>query len=232
MTRHGKKYRAVKTQVAVEKQYDLKEAVEFLQRHKRTTFDETAELAFRLGVDPTQSDQNVRGTVSLPHGTGKKVRVLVFATGPAADAATAAGAEYVGFEDLVAKVQGGWTDFDVAVATAETMKEVRKLGKVLGPRGLMPNPKTGTVTEDTAAAVKLCKAGRVEFRMDRHGNAMVPFGKLSFTAEALVDNGKAVIHAIQAARPAAAKGTYIKRATVTSTMGPGLHIQIKESAAT
>ena len=231
MTQHGKKYRAVKAQVKVEKLYDLKEAVEFLQKNKRASFDETAEIAFRLGVDPTQSDQNVRGTVALPNGTGKKVRVLVFAVGPAADAATAAGAEYVGFEELVAKVQGGWTDFDVAVATAETMKEVRKLGKVLGPRGLMPNPKTGTVTEDTAAAVKLCKAGRVEFRMDRHGNVMVPFGKLSFAADALVENGKAVIHAVQAARPPAAKGLYIKRATVTSTMGPGLHIQIKETAA-
>jgi len=231
MTRHGKQYRAVKAQVAPDRLYDLPEALEFLQRHKRATFDETAELAIRLGVDPTQSDQNVRGTVSLPHGTGKKVRVLVFATGAAADAAKAAGAEHVGFEDLVAKVQGGWTDFDVAVATAETMKAVRKLGKVLGPRGLMPNPKTGTVTEDTAAAVKVCKAGRVEFRMDRHGNVMVPFGKLSFETAALAENGRAVIHAIQAARPAAAKGQYIRRATVTSTMGPGLHIQIKEAAA-
>ena len=231
MSTHGKKYTTVKAKVAVEKSYDLKDAVTFLQANKFAKFDETAELAFRLGVDPTQSDQNVRGTVMLPNGSGKKVRVLVFATGAAADAAKAAGADYVGYEDLVAKVQGGWADFDVAVATNETMKEVRKLGKVLGPRGLMPNPKTGTVSEDTAAAVKLCKAGRVEYRMDRNGNVMVPFGKLSFTTDALVENAKAVIAAVQAARPAAAKGIYIKRATVSSTMGPGLHIQIKEAVA-
>ena len=230
MSTHGKKYTAVKAKVAVEKVYDLKDAIAFLQTNKMAKFDETAELAFRLGVDPTQSDQNVRGTVVLPNGSGKKVRVLVFATGAAADAAKAAGADFVGYEDLVAKVQGGWADFDVAVATNETMKEVRKLGKVLGPRGLMPNPKTGTVTEDTAAAVKVCKAGRVEYRMDRNGNVMVPFGKLSFTIDALVENGKTVIAAVQAARPAAAKGIYIKRATVSSTMGPGLHIQIKEAA--
>jgi large subunit ribosomal protein L1 len=230
MSTHGKKYTAVKAKVSAEKVYDLKDAVVFLQTNKTAKFDETAELAFRLGVDPTQSDQNVRGTVVLPNGSGKKVRVLVFATGAAADAAKAAGAEHVGYEDLVAKVAGGWADFDVAVATNETMKEVRKLGKVLGPRGLMPNPKTGTVTEDTAAAVKVCKAGRVEYRMDRNGNVMVPFGKLSFTTDALVENGKAVIAAVQAARPAAAKGIYIKRATVSSTMGPGLHIQIKEVA--
>ena len=231
MSTHGKKYKAAKAKVAVEKSYDLKDAIAFLQANKFAKFDETAELAFRLGVDPTQSDQNVRGTVMLPNGSGKKVRVLVFATGAAADAAKAAGADYVGYEDLVAKVQGGWADFDVAVATNETMKEVRKLGKVLGPRGLMPNPKTGTVSEDTAAAVKLCKAGRVEYRMDRNGNVMVPFGKLSFTTDALVENAKAVIAAVQAARPAAAKGIYIKRATVSSTMGPGLHIQIKEAVA-
>jgi len=230
MTTHGKKYRQAKAKVTPEKTYDLKDAIAFLQTNKFAKFDETAELAFRLGVDPTQSDQNVRGTVALPNGSGKKVRVLVFATGPAADAAKAAGADFVGYEDFVAKVQGGWADFDVAVATNETMKEVRKLGKVLGPRGLMPNPKTGTVTEDTAAAVKACKAGRVEYRMDRNGNVMVPFGKLSFTIEALLENAKSVITAVQAARPASAKGIYIKRATVSSTMGPGLHIQIKEAA--
>lgn len=230
MTTHGKKYRQVKAKVQPEKTYDLKDAIAFLQANKFAKFDETTELAFRLGVDPTQSDQNVRGTVVLPNGSGKKVRVLVFATGPAADAAKAAGADFVGYEDLVAKVQGGWADFDVAVATNETMKEVRKLGKVLGPRGLMPNPKTGTVTEDTAAAVKVCKAGRVEYRMDRNGNVMVPVGKLSFTLEALIENAKAVIAAVQAARPASAKGIYIKRATVSSTMGPGLHILIKEAA--
>jgi len=231
MAQHGKKYRQVKEQVESETAYNLESAVDFLKQNGRAKFDETAEIAFRLGVDPTKSDQAVRGTVALPHGTGKKIRVLVFAKGPAADAATEAGAEHVGFEDLVKKVQGGWTDFDVAVATPEAMKEVRKLGKVLGPRGLMPNPKTGTVTDDTATAVKQCKAGRVEFRMDRHGNLMVPFGKLSFTKEALVENCKAVITAINAAKPAAARGIYIKRCTLSSTMGPGLHIDLKEVAA-
>ena len=231
MAKHGKKYTAVAKQVERAKTYDLEAAIQFLKEHKLAKFDETVEIAFRLGVDPTQSDQMVRGTVSLPHGTGKKIRVLVFATGPQADAARAAGADHVGFEDLIQKVQGGWTDVDVMVATPETMKEVRKLGKVLGPRGLMPNPKTGTVTEDTASAVKQVKAGRVEYRMDKNGNIGVPFGKLSFAMNALVENCHAVIDAIQHARPAAAKGTYIKRATVSSTMGPGLHVAIRSVTA-
>ena len=231
MAQHGKKYRQVKEKVSAETTYELAKAIEFLKSNVYSKFDETMEIAFRLGVDPTQSDQAVRGTVSLPHGTGKKVRVLVFAKGPAADAASAAGAEAVGFEDMIAKVQSGWTDFDVAVATPDAMKEVRKLGKVLGPRGLMPNPKTGTVTDDTAAAVKLCKAGRVEFRMDKNGNVMVPFGKISFKLEDLVANCRTVIGAVNAAKPPVAKGIYIKRCTVTSTMGPGLHIDLKEVAA-
>jgi large subunit ribosomal protein L1 len=230
MAKHGKRYEAAAKMVEKGKEYKLVEAVDVLKKLPKAKFDETVELAFKLGVDPKQSDQMVRGTVALPHGTGKKVRVVVFAKGAAAQAAKDAGADTVGFEDIVKQVQGGWTDFDVAIATPEAMNEVRKLGKVLGPRGLMPNPKTGTVTEDTAAAVKVCKAGRVEYRMDRNGNVMVPFGKLSFTTDALVENGKAVIAAVQAARPAAAKGIYIKRATVSSTMGPGLHIQIKEVA--
>ena len=231
MAYHGKKYRQVKEKVDAEATYELAKAIEFLKSNAHVKFDETMEVAFRLGVDPTQSDQAVRGTVSRPHGTGKKVRVLVFAKGPAADAAKEAGAEAVGFEDMIAKVQSGWTDFDVAVATPDAMKEVRKLGKVLGPRGLMPNPKTGTVTDDTATAVKLCKAGRVEFRMDKNGNVMVPFGKLSFKVEDLVANCRAVIGAVNAAKPPAAKGIYIKRCTVTSTMGPGLHVDLKEVAA-
>ena len=228
---HGKKYRAVKEKVDVEKYYKLSDAIEFLKSNVRVKFDETAEVAFRLGVDPTQSDQVVRATVVLPNGSGKKVRVLVFAKGPPADAATEAGADFVGYEELITKVQGGWLDFDVAVATPDAMKEVRKLGKVLGPRGLMPNPKTGTVTDDTAAAVKQCKAGRVEFRMDRNGNVMAPFGKLSFKVEALVENCKSVIAAVNAAKPPSAKGVYIKRCTVSSTMGPGLHIDLGEVAA-
>ncbi len=231
MTTHGKKYRKVREQLDPNTVWEMTKALEFLKAHPSAKFDETTEIAFRLGVDPTKSDQTIRGTVSLPHGTGKKIRVLVFAKGPPAEAAKEAGADYVGFEDLVAKVQGGWNDFDVAVATPEAMKEVRKLGKVLGPRGLMPNPKTGTVTDDTATAVKVCKAGRVEFRMDRNGNVMVPFGKLSFAVDALAANARAIIAAVNSAKPASAKGIYIKRCTVSSTMGPGLHLDLKEVAA-
>jgi len=230
MAFHRKKYKKVAAQVDREALYTIEGALRFLKENPTTKFDATAEIAFRLGVDPTKSDQAVRGTVTLPHGTGKEVRVLVFASGPAADAAREAGAEIVGFEDVIAQVTGGFTGFDVAIATPDAMKEVRKLGKVLGPRGLMPNPKTGTVSDDTAAAVKACKAGRVEFRMDRHGNVMVPFGKMSFELEALQANCKAVIDALNAARPPAAKGIFIKRATVTSTMGPGLRLDPRETA--
>ena len=230
MAKHGKKFSAVAAKVDRVKLYELEEALSFLKANKVAKFDETAEICFRLGVDPAQSDQMVRATVSLPNGTGKKVRICVFATGVAADAARAAGADHVGFEDLVAKVQGGWTDVDIMIATPECMKEVRKLGKVLGPRGLMPNPKTGTVTDDTGSAVKQFAAGRVEFRMDKNGNVQVPFGKMSFAVEALVVNCRAVIEAVQHARPAAAKGIYIKRCTVTSTMGPGLHVNVRDAA--
>lgn len=230
MAFHGKKYRQAAAKVDRETLYTLEGALKLLKDNPTTKFDATAEIAFRLGVDPTKSDQAVRGTVTLPHGTGKTVRVLVFANGPAADAAREAGADVVGYEDVIAKVAGGFTDFDVAVATPDAMKEVRKLGKVLGPRGLMPNPKTGTVSDDTAAAVKACKAGRVEYRMDRNGNVMVPFGKLSFEVDALRANCKAVIDALNSARPAAAKGVFIKRATLTSTMGPGLRLDPREIA--
>ena len=230
MAFHGKKYKKVAAQVDRETLYTIEGALKFLKDNPTTKFDATAEIAFRLGVDPTKSDQAVRGTVTLPNGTGKTVRVLVFANGPAADAARAAGADVVGYEDVIAKVAGGFTDFDVAVATPDAMKEVRKLGKVLGPRGLMPNPKTGTVSDDTAAAVKACKAGRVEFRMDRNGNVMVPFGKLSFEVAALKGNCQAVIDGLNAARPAATKGIFIKRATITSTMGPGLRLDPRETA--
>ena len=230
MAFHGKKYVKAASKVDRETLYTIEGALKFLKDNPTTKFDATAEIAFRLGVDPTKSDQAVRGTVTLPHGTGKTVRVLVFANGPAADAARAAGADVVGYEDVIAKVAGGFTDFDVAVATPDAMKEVRKLGKVLGPRGLMPNPKTGTVSDDTAAAVKACKAGRVEYRMDRNGNVMVPFGKMSFEVAALRANCKAVIDALNSARPAAAKGIFIKRATLTSTMGPGLRLDPREIA--
>ena len=230
MAFHGKKYVKAASKVDRETLYTVEGALKFLKDNPTTKFDATAEIAFRLGVDPTKSDQAVRGTVTLPNGTGKTVRVLVFANGPAADAARAAGADIVGYEDLIAQVAGGFTEFDVAVATPDAMKEVRKLGKVLGPRGLMPNPKTGTVSDDTAAAVKACKAGRVEFRMDRNGNVMVPFGKMSFEVAALQGNCKAIIDGLNAARPAATKGIFIKRATITSTMGPGLRLDPRETA--
>lgn len=229
MAKHGKKYRKIREQ-AENKVYSLEDAVRFIKAHPAAKFDETFEIAFRLGVDTAKSDQAVRGLVSLPHGTGKSVRVLVFATGAAADAARAAGADHVGNEDLIEKIKNGWTDFDVAIATTEAMKEVRKLGKVLGPRGLMPNPKTGTVADDTAAAVKQSKAGRVEFRMDRNGNVQVPCGKLSFPAEKLQENVNTVVAAVRAARPAATKGIYLKRCTVSSTMGVGLRVDVRDEA--
>ncbi len=231
MAMHGKKYIGVAELVSKETDYSVEDAVAFLQANPTAKFDETFELAFRMGVDPSKSDQSVRSTVALPHGTGKDVRVIVFATGDAAEAARAAGAAEVGFEDLIKKVQDGWTDFDAAVATPDAMKEVRKVARVLGPRGLMPNPKTGTVTDDTAAAVNQLKAGRVEFRMDRNGNIAVPFGKRSFEKTALLENARAVVEAINHARPASAKGTYIKRCTISSTMGPGLRVALKEITA-
>jgi len=231
MATHGKKYIGVAELVSKGTDYSVEDAVAFLQANPTAKFDETFELAFRMGVDPTKSDQSIRSTVALPHGTGKDVRVIVFATGDAAEAARGAGAAEVGFEDLIKKVQDGWTDFDAAVATPDAMKEVRKVARVLGPRGLMPNPKTGTVTDDTAAAVNQLKAGRVEFRMDRNGNIAVPFGKRSFEKAALLENAKAVVEAINHARPASAKGTYIKRCTISSTMGPGLRVALKEITA-
>ena len=184
MAMHGKRYIAALKLVDQTRDYKLGEAVALLKTLPKAKFDETVELDFKLGVDPKQSDQMVRGTCALPHGSGKKVRVVVFAKGAAAEAAKAAGADQVGMDDLVKQVQGGWTDFDVAVATPEAMQEVRKLGKQLGPKGLMPNPKTGTVTDDVAKAIKEVKAGRVEFKMDKAGNIHVAFGKLSFESKA------------------------------------------------
>jgi large subunit ribosomal protein L1 len=228
MARNGKKYRAV-TEKVEDKVYDLSEAVDFIKSNPTASFNETFELAFRLGVDPSKSDQTVRGTVNLPHGSGKKIRVAVFASGAAADAAREAGADIVGSEDLIEKVSGGWLEFDVAIATPEAMKEVRKLGKMLGPRGLMPNPKTGTVTDDTAQAVQASKAGRVEFRMDRHGNLHVPCGKLSFDADQLLENAQAVIASVIESKPSATKGDYIKKFSVSSTMGVGLQVVLQEA---
>src|SRR5436189_4993463 len=211
----SKRYRKAVEMVDGKKAYPLKSAVEVLTKFPKAKFNETLDLAFRLGVDPKQSDQMVRGTVPLPHGSGKTVRVLVFAkSGPAAEAAKTAGAEYVGFEDMIKKCQEGWTDFDVAIATPEAMGEVRKLGKVLGPRGLMPNPKTGTVTDDTARAVKEVKAGRVEFKVDKAGNVHVPVGKASFQAAQIEENARAVIDAVAKSKPSSSKGTFIVTCTI------------------
>jgi len=225
----SKRFKKALEQVNAAKAYPLKEAVGVLAKFPKAKFNETVDLAFRLGVDPKQSDQMVRGTVPLPHGSGKTVRVLVFAkSGNAADAARAAGAENVGFEDMIAKCVAGWTDFDVAIATPEAMVEVRKLGKVLGPRGLMPNPKTGTVTEDTAKAVKEVKAGRVEFKIDKAGNVHVVVGKASFKPEQLEENARAVIEAVAKARPNSVKGTFINSCTLSATMSPPVRVDIRE----
>ena len=220
----SKRYRAAIQQLDRAKSYNFADAVSVLKKMPATKFDQTVTVSFRLGVDPKQSDQMVRGTCPLPHGSGKQVRVLVFAQGGAANAAREAGAEHVGFEDLVKKCQEGFQDFDVAIATPTAMAEVRKLGKVLGPRGLMPNPKAGTVTDDTAKAVQEVKAGRVEFKLDKNGNVAVPVGKFSFEEKALVENGNAVIEAVVRARPATAKGQYLEGVTISATMSPGVHV--------
>ena len=199
-----------------------------LKKMPACKFDESVEVACRLGVDTRQSDQVVRGAVSLPHGTGKSLRVVVIASGDAAQAAQAAGADIVGYEELLERIKGGWLEFDIMIATPAAMQKVRTLGKVLGPRGLMPNPKTGTVTDDTAAAVKEAKAGRVEYRADKGGCVHVPVGKLSFPADKLAENAMTVLHAIMRARPSTTKGSYLLSATASSTMSPGVHLDIRE----
>src|SRR5580693_9659307 len=225
----SKRYRKGLEQVDSKVSYPLKSAVEVLAKFPKAKFNETVEVAFKLGVDPKQSDQMVRGTVPLPHGSGKTVKVLVFTrNGDAADAARAAGAEFVGFEELIKKCVEGWTGFDVAIATPEAMIEVRKLGKVLGPRGLMPNPKTGTVTEDTAKAVKEVKAGRVEFKTDKAGNVHVVVGKASFKPEQIEENARAVIEAVAKARPTSVKGTYLQSCTLSATMSPAVRVDVRE----
>jgi large subunit ribosomal protein L1 len=225
----SKRFKKALELVDAEKSYPLKAAVELLAKFPKAKFNETVDLAFRLGVDAKQSDQMVRGTVPLPHGSGKTVKVLVFAkNGAAADAAKAAGAEFVGFDDLIKKCTEGWSDFDVAIATPDAMSEVRKLGKVLGPRGLMPNPKTGTVTEDTARAVREVKAGRVEFKIDKAGNIHVPVGKASFAPKQLEDNARAVIDAVAKAKPHSVKGLFIQNCTISATMSPRVKLDMKE----
>ncbi|MEY2599233.1 MAG: hypothetical protein RLZZ142_1492 [Verrucomicrobiota bacterium] len=223
-TKRSKRYRAAEKLVTAQKGYPLSEAVAVLKSFPPVKFDQTVTLSFRLGVDPKQSDQMVRGTCPLPHGSGKSVRVLVFAEGEAATAARNAGAEFVGYKDMIDKCVQGFQDFDVAIATPACMAEVRKLGKVLGPRGLMPNPKTGTVTDDTAKAVREVKAGRVEFKLDKNGNVAVPVGKISFEPAALLENGSAVIDAVIKARPATAKGAFVENVTLAATMSPGIRV--------
>jgi large subunit ribosomal protein L1 len=226
MRKPGKKFEAAAKQVEP-RPYNLTDAVPLLQKVKFVKFDETVELHLRLGVDPKHADLMVRGTIVLPHGLGKLKKVLVIASGDKQREAQAAGADYVGGEDMVTKIQTeNWTDFDAVVATPDMMRSVGKLGKVLGPRGLMPNPKTGTVTMDITNAVREVKAGKVEFRVDKTGVIHVPVGKVSFETNNLVENASSLIQAVIKAKPAAAKGKYIKSVTICSTMGPGIHLDV------
>ena len=224
MTQHGKKYKESLDKVDRLQLYAVGDAVDLVKELASAKFDETVELAVRLGVDPRKADQIVRGTLSLPEGTGKTNRVAVFAAGDAAAEARAAGADEVGADDLVAKINGGFLDFDVAIATPDLMGQVGSLGRVLGPRGLMPNPKTGTVTTDVGKAVTEFKGGRVEYRTDKVGNIHLGIGKASFNRDQLVNNIRAVVDELQRAKPAAAKGRYFLSITVSTTMGPGVHI--------
>lgn len=212
--------------VDAEKVYSLEEAVSLVKKLPAPKFDQTVTLTFKMGADPRQSDQMVRGSCPLPNGSGKDVKVLVFAEGEAATEAKNAGADHVGFESLIKEVQGGMMDFDAVVATPAAMSEVRKLGRQLGPRGLMPNPKTGTVTDDTAAAVKAVKAGKIDFKLDKNGNISVPIGKISFDESALIENGRAVVDSIAAARPASAKGDFLQSGAVAATMSPGITLDV------
>ena len=226
MSKHGKRYfNALKK--APKKEVTLEEAVKFVKDNAGAKFDETVDVYFHLGKELTKGDTAVRGTVKLPNGSGKTVKVAVFAGGDHAEEARQAGADYVGLADLIDKVtKEGWCDFDVAIATVEAMKEVRKCARILGPRGLMPNPKTGTVTDDTATAVKEAKGGKVDFRMDKTGNMAVVAGKRSFDAAKLVENIKAIVAAVQAAKPATVKGVFIKSMSISSTMGIGVPVQV------
>jgi large subunit ribosomal protein L1 len=227
----GKSFRAAFAKVDRNQRYPLEDSLRLVKETARAKFDETVELAIRLGVDPRQADQNIRGTVSLPHGMGKAVRVLAFAKGEKEKEAQEAGADFVGSDELIKKISEGWLDFDKAVATPDMMAAVGRIGKVLGPRGLMPNPKTGTVSIDIGKAVKEIKAGKLEFRVDKAGIVHVPVGKASFGAEQLRDNVNAVLTSILRAKPASAKGNYVKGVTVTTTMGPGIKIDLAQIRA-
>jgi large subunit ribosomal protein L1 len=235
MTKHGKKYLAAAAKVDKDRQYTPMEAVKLARETAITKFDSTVELHIRLGVDPKHADQQVRNTVLLPHGLGKRVRVLAFAEGEAARAAQEAGADYIGDDEVIKQIQGGWLEFDATVATPDVMGKIGRsgLGRILGTRGLMPNPKAGTVVpaEDLPRAIKELKAGRVEFRMDRSGNLHVPIGKVSFEAEKLYGNLTAMMEAIKKARPGGAKGNFIRKVSLTTTMGPGIRVDANEAQA-
>lgn len=222
--KRSKRYEKCAKLVDEEKLYPLSEAVALVKSMPAPKFDETVTISLKMGVNPKQSDQMVRGTCPLPHGSGKDVKVLVFANGEAATAAKNAGADFVGMDEMIKKVQGGFMEFDVVVATPDAMAEVRKLGRQLGPRGLMPNPKTGTVTDDTAAAVKAVKAGRVDFKLDKNGNVSVPVGKVSFDEQKLLENTEAALEAINGAKPVTAKGIYLVSGGISSTMGAGVKV--------
>jgi len=228
MPERSKLYKARLSKVSTEKKYSLSEAIKLLKELPKPKFDETVDIVFRLGIDPKQTDQTVRGAVSLPKGTGKKIRVAVIAEADKANDAKSAGADFVGMEDMIEKIRGGWLDFDVLIATPSAMNQVRTLGKVLGPKGLMPNPKTGTVTDQIVNAVKEAKAGRVEFRADKAACVHVPVGKLSFSVEDLLENIKSVIGALIRAKPASFKGVYFLSASISATMSPGLKLDINE----
>ena len=224
----GKNYRDALGKVDRNQRYLLEDSLRLAKETAKAKFDETVEMAIRLGVDPRQADQNIRGTVTLPHGMGKTVRVLAFAKGDKEKEAQDAGADYVGSDDLIKKISEGWLDFDKAVATPDMMAAVGRIGKVLGPRGLMPNPKTGTVSMDIGKAVKEIKAGKLEYRVDKAGIVHVPVGKASFGPDQLIDNARAVLMSVLRAKPASAKGNYVKGVTVTTTMGPGIKIDLAQ----
>lgn len=228
MTKKSKRIKAIETMADVSKNYSLADAVALLKKCPPTKFNQSLEIAIKLGIDPKKSDQQVRGTVSLPHGTGKSKRVLVFASGDKAKEAEQAGAEFVGGNELIEKVKGGFSDFDAVIATPDMMREVGKLGKVLGPKGLMPTPKGGTVTNDVSVAVKEIKAGKIEFKVDKNGVMSTAVGKLSFDEGSLVQNVQTLLNAIVRAKPASSKGQYIESFFLSSTMGPGLRIDLKE----
>src|SRR5881227_1803417 len=227
--KRSKAFRAAEAQVDRDRLYSPAEAVALARKTSATKFDPTVEVALRLGVDPRKADQMVRGTVNLPNGTGKTARVLVFATGDRAAQAEAAGADYVGSDDLIERIQGGWLDFDAVVATPDLMGKVGRLGKILGPRGLMPNPKTGTVTMDVARAVEEIKGGKIEFRVDKHANLHFIIGKTSFDDGALVQNYAAALDEVLRLKPSAAKGRYLQKGTITTTMGPGIPVDVNKT---